>query len=177
MKNEDSWGHVTSLLMDIAEKPRKLITDPYARRALSKGMTLKDYFKAMDVVDDCIIQQGAGAEPQALKELKIIQQLEKMNIYGKSVCQLLVHLIEGKLKQDKKEIRNERFSVLMTLGYVLLEISQDFDRWKEDMIYHCGEEVHSDVDIIYQMVSSWPKHEMFNSFIFKGKNWHNPSNQ
>ena len=64
MKNEDSWGHVTTLLMDIAEKPRKLITDPYARRVLSKGITLKDYFKAMDVVDDCIIQQGAGAEPR-----------------------------------------------------------------------------------------------------------------
>ena len=166
-KNEDPWGQVKSLLMDIAERPRKLIIDPYARRGLSKGLKLEDYFKAMNVINDYIItsyiHKEAGTETKADRELAVIKQLDKMNIDGKNVCQLLMNLMEGRLKQNEEKNSIERTSVLLTLGYVLLEMSQDYYEWKEEMIYHCGEEVLGDAEIIYQTVLSWPKQEMLTS--------------
>ena len=166
-KNEDSWGHVTSLLMDIAEKPRKMITDPYARLGLNKRVNLVDYFEAMDVIDDCIIRsyihKKKGTKTEALRELEVIQQLDKMNVDGESVCQFLVNLMEGRLKHYEGEDSNERTSVLLTLGYVLLEMSQDYDEWEEGMYYLCGEQVPDDAKIIYKTVLSWPKQEKLNS--------------
>ena len=166
-KNEDAWSHVTSLLIDMAERPRKLITDPYFRRRFNKGVTIKAYLEAMDVMTDCIVSfflaKGSQAEHRATSELKLIQQIDKVNIDGENVCQLLVALIKGTTAQSSDKFMDSHLNIWLVIGYTIYETTPVFEKWEELMFEHCGENVHYVLEIIFRIVSKWPRQEVFRS--------------
>lgn len=93
------WAQALRLLKDIAEYPRKFITDPYFTRGLR--VNGDDLLRAMNVCNDICVklwfEQGTKVEERARNELNILQQIiQQEDTDQRAKCAAILALIEGK---------------------------------------------------------------------------------
>lgn len=105
------WGQPLLLLRDIAEFPRKVITDPYFTRGLR--IDQNELLHRMDVCDDAILTSRDANK--AREELSWIKEIVQVNATTQSKCSALLTLIRGaylvtvrsKLVQEKAGSTNQ----------------------------------------------------------------------
>ncbi|MDQ0287201.1 hypothetical protein J2Z49_002322 [Desulfofundulus luciae] len=92
------WAQALRLLKDIAEYPRKFVTDPYFARGLR--VNGDDLLRAMNVCNDMCVklwfEHGTKVEERARNELNILQQIiQQEDTDQRAKCAAILALIEG----------------------------------------------------------------------------------
>lgn len=94
------WGQALTLLVGLAEFPRKVFSDPFFLRGLR--IEKQQLLEAMDVAGDAILRTSEGSllEKLSRNELLMVRQIQEADVEPKAKCSALLALIDGKSKED-----------------------------------------------------------------------------
>lgn len=89
------WGQAFSLLSDIANFPRKALTDSFFFR----GMKVKEdeLIEAMNVADDALYGdlRNRGIKDRCRDELDLLSRIEKEPLESRKRCELVCKILAG----------------------------------------------------------------------------------
>jgi hypothetical protein len=87
------WGQAYSLLADVAEFPRKALTDPFFFRGLR--VSEEGLIEAMNVLDDVILRERTlkGVKDRCKKELELLDRIETSSLESREKCELVLMVL------------------------------------------------------------------------------------
>lgn len=87
------WGQAYSLLADVAEFPRKALTDPFFFRGLR--VSEEDLIEAMNVLDDAILRERTlkGIKDRCKRELELLDRIETSSLESREKCDLVLMVL------------------------------------------------------------------------------------
>jgi hypothetical protein len=94
------WGQAATLMLAIAEYPRKALTEPRFLAGVDH-VDEDELLEAMDVCADVIRQTSVRARRRAKNDLQMLARLERSKLDGRQRCELILALIAG---ADAKEL-------------------------------------------------------------------------
>lgn len=90
------WDQPLLLLLDVAQFPRKSVTDSFFLRGLR--LNVGELLEAMDICDDHIVKdyRERNVQEQAKKELEMIETIKKSEADSQRKCEAILALMSGK---------------------------------------------------------------------------------
>lgn len=97
------WDQPLFLLIQIAEFPRKTVTDSFFLRGLR--LNVNELLEAMNVCDDYIVKenQKTNIQEKAREELHIIRDIKDSDTDSRKKCEDILALMEGKFFNKEKK--------------------------------------------------------------------------
>jgi hypothetical protein len=97
--HQSGWGHIATFLTEVAELPRKTLTNPFYARGtslLSTEQGLRQYLEAMDILNDSLVAaylNDRNVKATAQDELGYISYLKAECEDERELCERLMALI------------------------------------------------------------------------------------
>ncbi|MCL6561026.1 MAG: hypothetical protein K6U74_20010 [Firmicutes bacterium] len=100
------WAQVLALLSDIAEFPRKAMTDIFFLRGVR--VEFEELIEAMDVCDDVIVKlwrEGSYArvKDRAARELVLLKEIMSEQVEPRAKCEAILGLIDGATHEEIRQ--------------------------------------------------------------------------
>lgn len=100
--NSKPWEQALTLLLAIAEYPRKAQTDPYFMQGIRTP--IEDLLAAMNVLDEDLFhnRERSASAPDLTAQLDLIKDIQSSDEEPKEKCEQLLHLIHGRWDEIQK---------------------------------------------------------------------------